>query len=98
MDDCFCFGDDRAELEEAREAIRRWLIDERRLELKRRRDAVQPTSQPSTFLGFRVSRSGVAPGPKAKRRLKRRLLNVETTGTDHLARSLRAYRGLFSTL
>ncbi len=97
MDDCFSFADDRAELEEAREAIREWLLDERRLELKRRRDAVQPTSQPSTVLGFRVSRSGVAPGPKAKRRLKQRLLNVETTGVDHLARSLRAYRGLYAT-
>ncbi len=98
MDDSVCFGDDRAELEDAREAIRDWLWTERRLTLKRRRDAVQPTSQPGTFLGFRVSRSGVAPGPKAKRRLKRRLLNVDATGADHLARSLRAYRGLFVSL
>ncbi len=98
MDDSVCFGDDRAELEDAREAIRGWLWTERGLALKRRRDTVQPTSQPGTFLGFRVSRSGVAPGPKAKRRLKQRLLNVDATGADHLARSLRAYRGLFVSL
>ncbi len=88
----------RAELEDAREAIRDWLRTERGLRLKRRRDAVQPTSQPGTFLGFRVSRAGVAPGPKAKRRLKERLLDVDATGADHLARSLRAYRGLYVSL
>jgi hypothetical protein len=94
MDDFTLFGDCRRELEDHREAIREWLRGERRLELKRRRDGVRPTTQPSTFLGFRVSRAGVLPGPKAKRRLRRRLKNVETTGTEKLVRSLKAYRGL----
>ncbi len=94
MDDGTLFGDDRSQLEDHREAIREWLRVHRRLELKKRRDGVQPTTQPSTYLGYRVSRSGLAPGPKAKRRLKRRLANVDALGTDGLVRSLRSYRGL----
>lgn len=98
MDDFTLFGNDRAALEEAREALREWLDRERRLALNPRRQAVQPTSQPSTFLGFRVSRSGLLPGPKAKRRLRRRLQNAEVLGVDRLARSLQAYRGVLLTI
>ena len=98
MDDLALFGDDRAELEEIREAIREWLQRERHLELKARRDTVCPTSEPSTYLGFRVSRSGVLPGPKTKRRLRRRLRHAATVGPEGLARTLGAYRGLFLSL
>jgi hypothetical protein len=98
MDDCSLFSDDRAVLEDAREAIREWLWTKRRLTLNPRRLAVQPTAQPSTYLGFRVSRSGLLPGPKAKRRLKQRLRDAEALGTDRLVRSLRAYRGVLLTI
>lgn len=98
MDDFTLFGDDRAVLEDVREAIREWLRRERQLELNPRRQAVQPTAQSSTYLGFRVSRSGLLPGPKAKRRLKQRLHDAETMGTDRLIRGLRAYRGILLTI
>lgn len=98
MDDFTLFGDDRAVLEDAREAIREWLRRERQLELNPRRQAVQPTAQSSTYLGFRVSRSGLLPGPKAKRRLRQRLHDAETMGTDRLIRGLRAYRGILLTI
>lgn len=98
MDDFTLFGDNRPALVEAREAIREWLQSERKLELKPRHDAVQPTAQPSTFLGYRVSRSGLLPGPKAKRRLRQRLRQVDALGPDRLARGLRAYRGVLLTM
>ncbi|MCP4657709.1 MAG: hypothetical protein GY856_20065 [bacterium] len=98
MDDMTLFHDDATFLEDAREAMREWLRRERRLELKRRRDHVEPTSQPGTYLGFRVSRSGVLPGPKAKRRLKRRLREADSLGIDRLARSLCSYRGMLMSI
>ncbi|MCG8419735.1 MAG: RNA-directed DNA polymerase [Proteobacteria bacterium] len=98
MDDFTLFGNDRAELEEAREAIRDWLARERKLSLKPARDRVQPCSQPSTVLGFRVSRAGVSPGSKAKRRLRARLRKAESLGVERLVRSLQAYRGMMLSL
>ena len=98
MDDFSLFGDDAAGLERAREEIRGWLGSERHLALKGRRDGVQPTSQPSTFLGFRVSRAGVLPGPKARRRLRARLRAAESLGPRRLERSLRSYRGMMLSL
>jgi RNA-directed DNA polymerase len=98
MDDFTLFGDDRQALEEAREAIREWLWRERHLELNPRHDSVEPTAQPGTFLGYRVSRSGLLPGPKAKRRLRQRLRQVDALGLERLARGLRAYRGVLLTL
>lgn len=98
MDDFTLFDDNRAALEEAREAIREWLRRERQLEFNPRHQTVQPTTQPSTYLGFRVSRSGLLPGPKAKRRLKQRLRDAEALGTDRLIRGLRAYRGILLTI
>jgi len=59
---------------------------------------VQPTTQPSTFLGFRVSRAGLLPGPKARRRLRQRLRDASVLGPDRLTRGLRAYRGVLLTL
>ncbi len=98
MDDFTLFSDERTQLEDAREAIREWLSTERRLALKPRHQTVQPTAQASTYLGFRVSRSGLLPGPKAKRRLKQRLRNAEAMGIERLVRSLRAYRGVLLTI
>jgi hypothetical protein len=98
MDDFTLFANDREQLEDWREVIREWLWRERRLTLKPKRQAVQPTTQPATYLGFRVSRAGLMPGPKAKRRLKQRLRNADVLGPDRLARSLKAYRGVLLTL
>jgi RNA-directed DNA polymerase len=98
MDDLAFFGDDRRALEDVREQVRDWLVRERRLELKPRRDAVQPTAQPATYLGFRISRAGLLPGPKAKRRLKELLENSDDLGHERLVRSLVSYRGLLLSL
>jgi hypothetical protein len=98
MDDLVLFGDDPAYLEDAREAIRSWLREQRRLELKSRRDGVQPTAQPSTYLGFRVSRAGVLPGPKAKRRLRQRLAAADSMQGETLQRCLTSYRGLLLSI
>lgn len=98
MDDLTLFGDDPIALGEAQVAIREWLRAERRLELKRGGGIVEPTTSPATFLGVRVSRAGVLPGPKAKRRLKETLQQADSLGVERLARSLGSYRGLLSTL
>lgn len=98
MDDFGLFDNDRERLEDAREAIREWLQRERGLALNPKRQLVLPTTQPCTYLGFRISRSGLAPGPKAKRRLKQRLRDVDSIGTHRLVRSLRSYQGVWSTI
>jgi RNA-directed DNA polymerase len=92
MDDFALFADDAGRLAEAHVAVREWLKSERRLELKPR-GAVEPTTQPATFLGFRIRRAGVLPGPKARRRLRERLDNVGASDLDCFVRSLQAYRG-----
>lgn len=48
-------------------------------------------------LGFRLSRAGIGPGPKALRRL-RRLRQGDRLHPDDLARSLRAFRGVWGAL
>ncbi|MEM9494171.1 MAG: reverse transcriptase domain-containing protein, partial [Myxococcota bacterium] len=82
MDDFTLFADEPAQLVEARAAIVEWLARERRLQLKPRHDPILPASQPATYLGYRVGRAGVLPGPKAKRRLYRRLLTAEDLGPE----------------
>lgn len=98
MDDFSLFGDDAQQLEEAREAIRQWLLAERKLELKRQHDQVHVTAEPSTFLGYRVSRAGLLPGPKARLRLRQRLREADALGPERLARGLSAYRGVLLTI
>lgn len=98
MDDTSLFDDDADRLVTAREAIRAWLASARGLTLKRRRDGVVPTSQPSTYLGSRVSRAGISPGPKAKRRLRRKLRQVDALGAERLTRTLRSFRGMMLSL
>jgi len=94
MDDLSLFDDDPDRLVEVRGAIGEWLRVERRLELKPRRDGAQPNSQPATYLGYRISRAGVLPGSKPKRRLRRSLCRAEALGDERLIRTLRSYRGL----
>lgn len=64
MDDLVLFGDDRAELIAAHAAIAGWLAEHRRLTLNP--GHVVETSEPCTFLGYRVSRAGLAPGKKLR--------------------------------
>lgn len=83
-------------MEKARGAVAEWLARERRLELNPKRWAVVPAAQPSTYLGFRVSRGGLQPSRKSRRRMRQRLRAVGEQGRKKLGRSLRSYRGLMT--
>ncbi len=96
MDDFVLFDDDPGRLAEAREAIADWLLAERGLALKHPAAPVLCNRQPASFLGFRISRAGLLPGPKMKRRLRQRLRNADSLGAARLARGLTAYRGVLA--
>lgn len=97
MDDMALFANNAAVLERAFVEIADWLARERGLQLKAGK-GVQPTSQPATYLGMRVSRAGVRPGRKARRRLQVRLRAHRQDGSQHrpdaLERSLHSYRAV----
>ncbi len=95
MDDFSLFSDDREQLLAARDAVGEWLLRERGLQLGRKRWEVFDTREPTRFVGYRVSRAGLAPGPKVKRRLKKRLRASAERGPESLARSVASYRGVF---
>ena len=94
MDDFVLFHDDRMRLTEAKVAIARWLEQERGLTLNPRRERVEPTHHPAVFVGYRISRAGLAPSRRLRRRLKRRLARAVLGGPQALRRTLSAYRGL----
>lgn len=98
MDDFVLFGDGPEALVQARDRIADWLAQERGLVLKDPGAAPLDNRIPAIFLGFRVSRGGLGPGPKALRRLRRRLRRADTLDPDHLARSLLAFRGMWGAL
>ena len=95
MDDCALFSDDPAALERCRDAIAAWLRVERGLCLNPRRLAVRPCSEAVLFVGMRIDRAGLSPGPKIRRRLRRRVRAAARKGPAALERTLRSYRGLF---
>ena len=92
-DDFALFGDDAGRLAEAREAIAVWLAEQRQLELSPKKGRVAPAGEPSVFLGVRVSRSGLAPGPKVRRRMPGKVREASRKGPAALIRTLRSYRG-----
>jgi len=94
MDDFALFGDDPAELINARAAIAAWLAEQRRLQLHPKRWDVMPNTHASVFLGYRVSRAGVSPSRKLRRAMKRRLRTAANKGHEALVRSVTSYRGL----
>jgi hypothetical protein len=98
MDDFVLFGDHDPALRAATQRIIHWLTTRRRLTLKDPDAQPLCNRRPAVFLGFRLSRAGVGPGPKARKRLRRRLRNALDRDSDHLARSLRAYRGMWRAL
>lgn len=95
MDDFTLFAEDPHQLTTARSSIAQWLGVERRLELNPKRHAVVPTAQPSVFLGYRVSRAGIVPSRKMKKRMKKRVKALRGD-PPKLARSLRSYKSLFT--
>lgn len=95
MDDFTLFADDPEQLEDARGIITEWLAEERGLTLNPKHGAVQSTRRGCVFLGYRVTRAGLRPGPKMRRRMPRRLAEAAKHGPDALARTVAAYRGLW---
>ena len=69
MDDLTIFGDERDRLVDLREAIGAWLSDERHLDLKDPAARPRRCDQPQRYLGYLVSRPGIAPGPRLRGRL-----------------------------
>jgi len=96
MDDFVLFGDDAGQLREWRSAIEGWLAEHRRLRLNPKCWHVQRTSDPSVFLGYRVTRGGVTPSRKLRRRIRRKVRAAAAKGPQALQRTVAAYRGLMS--
>jgi RNA-directed DNA polymerase len=96
MDDLALFADDPPRLANAALCVGSWLQRERGLALNPKRGGIRSTAAPSTFLGYRVSRAGILPGPKLKRRMRQRLAVAAQRGPTALIRSLRSYSGLLS--
>jgi hypothetical protein len=57
---------------------------------------VLAAAAPSVFLGYRVSRAGLSPARKIRRRLGRRVRLASDKGHKALVRCLVSYRGLLS--
>ena len=94
MDDFVLFGNSQTQLSEARDAIKHWLWDQRRLMLNAKHLGSHPTSQPGAFLGYRISRGGITPRRKLRRRMKQRIRLAAAQGPDAVMRCVRSYRGL----
>lgn len=69
MDDLTLFCDDEAQLLDLRDAVGLWLLEHRGLELKDVGALPRSTRASSPYLGYRVSREGFSPGPKARGRI-----------------------------
>jgi hypothetical protein len=94
MDDFVLFANDKAQLLDARTAIASWLLEARELRLNPKHLTVEPTCTPAVFLGYRVSRAGISPSRKLRRRFRQRLRVAATKGEEALSRTIRSYQGL----
>ena len=94
MDDFVLFANDKARLLDARDAVAAWLPEHRDLSLNPRHLTVEPTATAAVFLGYRISRAGVSPSRKLRRRLQQRLRAAAAQGDEHMIRTIRSYRGL----
>ncbi len=94
MDDFVLFADTKAPLLEARAALTTWLAEARGLSLNPKRLAVEPATTPAVFLGYRISRAGISPSRKLRRRLQQRLQSAASRGEEALSRTIKSYQGL----
>ena len=94
MDDATLFADDAALLDDARAAITEWLAAERGLAVNPRSGHIVPAAEPSVYLGYRVSRAGLSPGRKMRRRMRRNLRAAAERGEHALRCSLASYQAL----
>jgi len=96
MDDSVLFANDRDTLVAARDLIASWLRQARGLDLNPKYGGIESTKVPSCFLGYRVSRAGLAPSRKLRRRLRANVQRAAKRGPDALVRTIRSYRGLLA--
>jgi hypothetical protein len=94
MDDFVLFDNDKAVLIEARAAIGEWLARERGLSLNPKHLSIEPTTTPAVLLGYRISRAGISPSRKLRRRLRQRMRIAADKGEEALLRTVQSYRGL----
>ncbi len=94
MDDFVLFSNQREQLLEAQSAIECWLGRERGLLLNPKHRQIRPSREPATFLGYRISRSGITASRKLRRRFERRVRQAADAGEDKLELCLRSYRGV----
>lgn len=95
MDDFCLFSDDKNQLKEAREAVTAWLLLHRRLHVNPKRLHIRPTEEPSTFVGYQVTRGGLEAGKKMRRRLVLNVRKAAALGPVALARTVGSYRALY---
>lgn len=55
---------------------------------------IVPGAEPSTYLGYRVSRSGIGPGRKIRRRMRGKIRQAARCGPKALHASLQSCRAL----
>lgn len=94
-DDLTLFGDSRAELLERRDAIEQWLHSQRGLQLNQARTRLQQCHHGFDYLGYRVRREGIDPGPKLKRRIRTELPKLAQGPPQRLARALASWRAAY---
>jgi hypothetical protein len=94
MDDFVLFGDDADALRAVRGEIADWLNRERALSLNPLHDRIEGAAEPAVFLGYRISRAGVGPSRRLRRRMRARIRAAANHGPEALRRTFVSYRGL----
>ena len=94
MDDLVLFANDRAQLRDARQLIAAWLAAHRGLQLNAKHLSIEPTRTPAVLLGHRVSRAGISPSRKLRRRFRSKLQAAAANGEEALYRTIQSYQGL----
>jgi hypothetical protein len=94
MDDFVLFAEDAETLRSLRGEISDWLAEHRALGLNPRHHRIESGPEPAVFLGYRVSRAGLGPSRRMRRRMRGRIRAAAKRGPEALRRTLVSYRGL----
>ncbi|MBF0138168.1 MAG: RNA-directed DNA polymerase [Magnetococcales bacterium] len=95
MDDMIFFAHSKSQLEETRTAVAEWLWQHRRLKLKHPHAAVRSTKRPMTWLGKRISATGIHPSRRQLRRMQCRMAALVRHGSNKTIRhAVASYRGV----
>jgi hypothetical protein len=94
LNDFVLFANDADTLRAARARIADWLARERALALNPAHNRIEHAAEPAVFLGYRISRGGIGPSRRLRRRLRARIRVAAAHGPEALRRTLVSYRGL----